>query len=430
MTTTMQALWQTFFQDQQGTVSQQQQQQQRTPETNEEVPQESFYNAAAASLSPCSKRPRTTEPITTTTSSSILPPLAPKPPTPAPSTTNPASLLLFPYPTTVPFPIVASSGTTTTTATTATTLANASLYPWQQQSQQQQQQQYSHVTTTNNNNTNTNPNPRTEHRKRKNAEYARVTRERKRNAELLLNLELASLERENERLKALVKAHMPDEQAQAVISECCYTTTTTNTNTNLHRTWLLPTTTTTTTTGPKHNNTDTKLVRSDFELIESLTKSRQAFVLTDPRLPDNPIVYASRPFLALTGYARPEVLGRNCRILQGIDTDPVAVAAIRHAVHAGTDGAACLLNYKADGTAFWNQFFVAPLRDKQGRVVNYVSSVVYGKIVVMGVARETKRLGCCLLGCIFCGFDKLPLSDSFFLSFACCVCVSMKMIFF
>ena len=116
-----------------------------------------------------------------------------------------------------------------------------------------------------------------------------------------------------------------------------------------------------------------KLIRSDFELIESLTKTRQSFCLTDPRLPDNPIVYASRPFLTLTGCSRSQVLGRNCRFLQGINTDPQAVAEIRQAVAAGKDGAACLLNYKADGTPFWNQFFVAPLRDKHNQVVNYVS---------------------------------------------------------
>lgn len=201
---------------------------------------------------------------------------------------------------------------------------------------------------------------RTEHRKRKNAEYARVTRERKRNAELLLNLELADLERENERLKTLVKTHLVPEDAQAVIAECCYD----------RAAQLFPVTPTAAAGDP---TSSTKLVRSDFELIESLTKSRQAFVLTDPRLPDNPIVYASRPFLALTGYSREQVLGRNCRILQGIDTDPAAVEEIRQAVASGKDGAACLLNYKADGTPFWNQFFVAPLRDKHHRIVNYVS---------------------------------------------------------
>lgn len=221
---------------------------------------------------------------------------------------------------------------------------------------------------------------RTEHRKRKNAEYARVTRERKRNQELLLNLELANLERENERLKGVVHAHMTAEDAQAVIGECCY---------KGHGERMVTSSATTTAPGAddgdatlptssslppaSSSSSSGKLLRSDFDLIESLTKTRQSFVLTDPRLADNPIVYASRPFLTLTGYAREQVLGRNCRILQGPDTDPAAVTEIRRAIVAGKDGAACLLNYKADGTPFWNQFFVAPLRDKTNNVMNYVS---------------------------------------------------------
>ena len=207
---------------------------------------------------------------------------------------------------------------------------------------------------------------RTEHRKRKNAEYARVTRERKRNQELLLNLELASLERENERLKALVKTHLPEDQAQAIIGDCCYEGRAQGLVGNPSTAGQPP-------QPQSHAPDSSKLLRSDFELIESLTKTRQSFVLTDPRLPDNPIVYASRPFLALTGYTREQVLGRNCRILQGIETDPEAVAEIRKAIAAGKDGAACLLNYKADGTPFWNQFFVAAIRDKNDTVVNYVS---------------------------------------------------------
>jgi PAS domain S-box-containing protein len=112
-------------------------------------------------------------------------------------------------------------------------------------------------------------------------------------------------------------------------------------------------------------------------LIESLTKTRQSFVLTDPRLPDNPIVYASRQFLSLTGYERDQVVGRNCRFLQGLDTDPAAVAEIHDAIAVGKDGACCLLNYRADGTPFWNQFFVAPLRDKDNQIINFVSAVLF-----------------------------------------------------
>ena len=104
----------------------------------------------------------------------------------------------------------------------------------------------------------------------------------------------------------------------------------------------------------------------------ALQSAQQNFAVSDPSLPDNPIVYASAGFLALTGYRMAQVVGRNCRFLQGPQTDPAAVARIRDGVAAGTDTSVCLLNYKADGTPFWNQFFVAALRDADGAVVNYV----------------------------------------------------------
>ena len=65
-------------------------------------------------------------------------------------------------------------------------------------------------------------------------------------------------------------------------------------------------------------------------------------------------------------------MGRNCRFLQGPGTDPAAVDIIRRGVALGEDTSVCLLNYRADGTPFWNQFFVAALRDSEGNIVNYV----------------------------------------------------------
>jgi len=76
-----------------------------------------------------------------------------------------------------------------------------------------------------------------------------------------------------------------------------------------------------------------------------------------------------------------QVLGRNCRFLQGPDTDPNAVAKIRKSIADGSDASVCLLNYRRDGSTFWNQFFIAPLRDVGGRVVNYI-----------GVSRAVLRL--------------------------------------
>ena len=114
------------------------------------------------------------------------------------------------------------------------------------------------------------------------------------------------------------------------------------------------------------------LMEPDFRLIQALMTSQQNFVLSDPSLPDNPIVYASDGFCKLSGYERHQVVGRNCRFLQGEGTDQGAVNIIRKGLEEGRDISVCLLNYKADGTPFWNQFFVAAIRDANGAIVNYI----------------------------------------------------------
>ena len=114
------------------------------------------------------------------------------------------------------------------------------------------------------------------------------------------------------------------------------------------------------------------LMEPDYRLMSALSGSQQNFAISDPSLPDNPIVYVSQGFLDLTGYTLDQVLGRNCRFLQGPGTDQAAVDVIRKGVREGTDTSVCLLNYKADGTPFWNQFFVAALRDAENNVVNFV----------------------------------------------------------
>lgn len=127
----------------------------------------------------------------------------------------------------------------------------------------------------------------------------------------------------------------------------------------------------------------------DFSFIKALQTAQQNFVVTDPSLPDNPIVYASQGFLNLTGYSLDQILGRNCRFLQGPETDPKAVEHIRHAIEQGNDMSVCLLNYRVDGTTFWNQFFIAALRDASGTVTNFVG--VQCKVSDQYAATVTKQ---------------------------------------
>jgi len=114
------------------------------------------------------------------------------------------------------------------------------------------------------------------------------------------------------------------------------------------------------------------LTEPDVRLGEVLTSSQQNLTISDPSLPDNPIVYASEGFLKLTGYKSDEVIGRNMCFLQGPATDPQAVEIIRRGIAEGRDVTMCILNYKSNGTPFWNQFFMAPLRNAQGKIVNFV----------------------------------------------------------
>ncbi|CAM9498119.1 unnamed protein product [Discosporangium mesarthrocarpum] len=106
--------------------------------------------------------------------------------------------------------------------------------------------------------------------------------------------------------------------------------------------------------------------------MKSLQLAQQSFVVTDPSLSDNPIVFASQGFLDLTGYRKEEVLGRNCRFLQGSHTDPKQITKVRDAVEQAQDISLSLLNYRADGSTFFNQLFVAALRGENNNVVNYV----------------------------------------------------------
>jgi len=114
------------------------------------------------------------------------------------------------------------------------------------------------------------------------------------------------------------------------------------------------------------------LEKADFGLMQAIQAAQRSFVITDPSLPDNPIIFASKGFLDLCGYQLEEVLGRNCRFLQGHNTDPKQVEALRNGIMAGSDTSVCLLNYRADGSQFYNQIFVAALRNAENKIINYV----------------------------------------------------------
>ncbi|XP_076891083.1 phototropin-1-like [Bidens hawaiensis] len=115
-----------------------------------------------------------------------------------------------------------------------------------------------------------------------------------------------------------------------------------------------------------------KEMRKGIDLATTLERIEKNFVITDPRLPDNPIIFASDSFLELTEYSREEILGRNCRFLQGPETDPSTVKKIREAIDNQTEVTVQLINYTKTGKKFWNLFHLQPMRDQKGEVQYFI----------------------------------------------------------
>lgn len=112
--------------------------------------------------------------------------------------------------------------------------------------------------------------------------------------------------------------------------------------------------------------------------------------LVDVRRPDAPVIYVNRGFEVLTGYTREECVGRNCRFLQGPDSDPETVARIRDAVQRGEPLIVDLLNYRKDGSTFWNRLSLAPVRDAKGRLTHIIGiqSDITALLALQGVVEE------------------------------------------
>lgn len=198
-------------------------------------------------------------------------------------------------------------------------------------------------------------------RRQRNREHAKRSRVRKKFMLESMQEEVRALQRENNRLRMLVQEEIP-EHAMQILADCC-----------THNILFGDTGDGSNIPSSEAGGDNTgSLERSDFSLMQSLAAGQRCFVLSDPKLPDNPIVFATPDFYKLTGYTSQEVLGRNCRFLQGPGTDKRAVDVIRKAVSTGSDATVCLINYKADGTPFWNQFFIAALRDSDNNIVNFV----------------------------------------------------------
>lgn len=226
-------------------------------------------------------------------------------------------------------------------------------------------------------------------RRRRNREHAKRSRMRK--SARLGGLEevLLKLRRENARLRQIVKREIPD-RAETILRACA----TDNTDADLVAKHdvvqgMRPAMTTGGSTSswsghgggcdgtkgggllsrPKlegGNNNDynsssldrhvpsaLKLMSPSMQSVKALSESQANFILTNPNLIGCPIIYVSPGVLELTGYEASQVLGKNCRFLQGPGTDIGAVSILRNNLAQGRDASVCILNYKYDGTPFW-----------------------------------------------------------------------------
>ena len=107
-----------------------------------------------------------------------------------------------------------------------------------------------------------------------------------------------------------------------------------------------------------------------------IENSPLAAVVSDPRLPDNPIIECNEPFLELTGYTREEVIGRNCRFLSGPDTEPWLSTKMRESIQEQRPVLVEILNYRKNGTSFRNAVMVVPLYDENGDLRYYLGSQI------------------------------------------------------
>lgn len=127
---------------------------------------------------------------------------------------------------------------------------------------------------------------------------------------------------------------------------------------------------------------DTRRIQSEIRgdaprtdpFVAAVRATRMPMIITDPRQPDNPIVFANDSFCRMTGYSADEITGRNCRFLQGVDTDPASVGRIREAIASRQQIEIDIRNHRKTGEPFWNRLLISPVYDAAGELAYFFAS--------------------------------------------------------
>ena len=142
--------------------------------------------------------------------------------------------------------------------------------------------------------------------------------------------------------------------------------------------------------------TEAKLTESILRLRErALDSSSNGVVITDMRLPGQPVIFVNPAFERITGYSAGEVLGTNCRILQGADTNQPAIRELAEAIGEHRATSVLLRNYRKDGSRFWNELSIAPVFDDAGTCTHYVgiqNDITSRMAAEAALQRRTERL--------------------------------------
>ncbi|GEM_PF-122284 len=125
--------------------------------------------------------------------------------------------------------------------------------------------------------------------------------------------------------------------------------------------------------GACYDITERKQAEEKMRIQErAIESSVNAILITDATRPGNPLIYANPAFERITGYSQEEALGRNCNFLQNDDRDQPGLEVLRQALRDQHEGRAVLRNYRKDGSMFWNELLIAPVRDEAGKVTHFV----------------------------------------------------------